>query len=109
MDAADQASQAGAEAADEYRLPLEQFQAQEARKLPLELPAAFLSEGSSQPPQQPEDADTEEGWASSLRSLVQQVVPFTSDFAAGGRKMGLRSRARRTQLQEVRGALHKSA
>ena len=53
-------------------------------------------------PAQPEGEDSEEGWASSLRSLVQQVVPFKSDFAAGGRKMGLRSRARRTQLQEVR-------
>ena len=85
---------------DKYRLTLEQFEAQEAHKLPLELPAAFLSEGSSQTPSQP--ADTEKGWASSLKSLVQQVVPFKSDFVAGGRKMGLRSRARRTKLQEVR-------
>ena len=101
MDTAGQALP-GAEAADEYRLPLDQFEAQEARKLPLELPAAFLSEGSSQGQQQPQDEDTEEGWASSLVSLVQQVVPFKSDFAGGGRKMGLRSRARRTKLQEVR-------
>ncbi len=102
VDTASEALQAGAEAADEYMLPLEQFEAREARKLPLELPAAFLSGGSSQPPQQPEDDDTQEGWASSLKSLVQQVVPFKSDFAAGGRKMGLRSGARRTRLQEVR-------
>ena len=101
LDTAGQAFQAGGEAPEEHRLPLELLEAQEALKLPVELPAAFMSEGSSQPPQR-EDEGTQEGWASSLRSLVQQVVPFKSDFAAGGRKMGLRSRARRTRLQEVR-------